>query len=169
MRTGARMSSSPATSTGDLLRERQPRSPGRHLPEVAVGGGGLTAVAAPGGGSRRLDERPPGALGLGQQLVDPLPRADVVRQRDAAEARAVRRHRRILGELVPRVESKRGCFALEQEAGPVVVLLLNRPPKTLGVERSRPLQVSDAERDDGDVRLHPPRVSPMTWRAIAAK
>src|SRR5207302_9911514 len=40
------------------------------------------------------------------------------------------------------------------EADPVVVLLLDRPAKARGVEPPSAPQVSDAQRDDGYVRIH---------------
>src|SRR5205823_6860134 len=109
-----------------LFGERKLRRAGRDLPEVALRVGEVAAVAAPGRGLGGLDDRAAGLLGLGQDLVHTLLRADVVGQRDAAEAVAFGAHPGVLGELVPRVERDGGRAYAEQDAEPDVDLRVVR-------------------------------------------
>src|SRR5207249_9405148 len=99
-------------------------------------------------------DRPACPLGLGKQLVHALLGADVVGERDAAEAVALGGDARVLGELVPWVEREGGRATGEQEAGPVVVLLFHRPAELLAVEALLALEVSHPERDDAHVWVH---------------
>jgi hypothetical protein len=75
------------------------------------------------------------------------------------ESVAVRLGSRVGRQLVPRIERERRRAAAQQEAHPVVLLLLDRPPEPLGVELSRARKILDAEREDADVRLHAATVS----------
>src|SRR5919201_5750898 len=144
----------PVTNRRSLFRERELGGAGRYLPQVVLRIGEVAAVAAPRGALRALHDLSARTLGLREDLVDPLFRADVVGERDAAEAGALGRYARVGGKLVPRVERERRRALAEAEADPVEVLLLDRPAEALGVEPPGTLQVPHAERDDGDVRLH---------------
>src|SRR6266480_6394619 len=152
--TIATVPSSGASASIVLLRERKLGRAGRNFPEVAFRIGEVAAVPAPGRRLRRLGDGGAGALGLGEHLADALLRADVVGERDAAEAVAAGGDARVFGELVPGIEGERGRAALENDADPVVVLLLDRPAEAFDVKVPRAREVPDAERDDADVRLH---------------
>src|SRR5919109_3115994 len=150
----ARMASCmrPRLAAARLLGERKLLRARRYLPEIALGVGEVPTVASPRGGLGGLDDLATGALRLAEDFLDPLLGADVVRERHAAEAAPDGRHLRVLRELVPLVERERGRAVPEEEADPVVVLLLDGPTEALAVEPPRSRQVPDAERDHGDVR-----------------
>jgi hypothetical protein len=73
------------------------RVPG-HLPEVAVGVGENAGVTAPGLLGRRCDDPSAGLLGPGDERIDGGGRFDIVGERDAAKAAALRGDPAIRGQ-----------------------------------------------------------------------
>src|SRR5215210_7062696 len=137
-----------------LLGEREPRRTARDLPEIPVRVGEVAAVPTPRRRRRRLHDRPARTFRREEDLLDALPRADVLRERDAAESAPCGGNGRVLRKLLPWVQRQRRGPAAEAEADPVVVLLLDRPAEALVVEPAGSSEVPDAEGDHGDVRAH---------------
>src|SRR5207237_10763184 len=84
-------------------------------------------------------------------LVDIVPRRDVVGERDATEAaRAVVGDCPISGELVSSPQDDRHAAGLKEDG---LFDLLPLPSQAV-VERARPCEVSDAEGDEADALIH---------------
>src|SRR5581483_3229209 len=100
------------------------------------------AVAAPDGVRARPDDRAAGALRVGEDRVDVLRAAHVVRQLDAGRPMAA--------EGGPQAENH---AARLKEADLVIGLLRTAPPHRL-IEGSRAREVGHSEGDQADARFH---------------
>src|ERR1700761_200368 len=100
---------------GAVFAQREARVVG-DLPEVAIEVGEVPGVATVEGLGGGLGDRRPGRDGRREHLVDLLPRAHVLRQRDAAEAICARvLAPGVVGQLLPPPEDDRRPTGLHED------------------------------------------------------
>src|SRR5262245_45810218 len=127
---------------------------GHDLPEIPVGIREVAEVASPRGALRGLDDGATGALGLGEHGVHAVVGSDDVREREPAEAAALRGDAGVAGEESPLVDAERRRPRGGGEGNEVGLVDLDGPPQPLAVELPRPMHVLDADLDPADVRVH---------------
>src|SRR5919197_521486 len=130
-----------------LLRRRG------NLPQVAIWIGEVATVSAPGRGLRGLDDPAAGTCRLRQQLVDFVVGGDDLGERETVEAAAVGAHPSVLREGIALVEPQGGRALTHAEGGETAEGLVDRAAEALAVESLHALEVLDAERDSGFLRL----------------
>src|SRR6186997_1300201 len=112
-----------------------------------------TRVATPEGRRPRAGDLRARRLGLGDDGVDLLRRADIVGEGHAAPTSGVS-DAAVLGELGAVPEPDDHPARLEED-DVVVGLRAGRPAERF-VERARPLEIGHAEGDEREALLHPP-------------
>ncbi len=123
----------------------------RDLPRMPVRVDEDPGIAAPEGLRAAAPDRRPCRLGFGQNGIYFGRRANVVRERDTTPAASIG-HGGVLGELLPAPERDDHAPGLEEDD--VVLRLRSGRPAERLVERARPREIGDAERDEADALLH---------------
>src|SRR6266540_1708734 len=137
------------------VRLERPARVVRDLPGMAVGVGERARVAAPEGLAHLAGDARSRAARLLHHPVDLGRRADVVRKGDTAESAPVL-DTAVGRELLPAPERENHPARLKEDD--VVLGTRIRVPAEPLVEPPRPREIVNAERDQADPLLHPPKL-----------